>query len=132
MKKISILTGIIFIMLGLCLYSILIKGQSYIQYLDIPIIAVMQQFGNVYSNIYGIVVAIAIFTSAISAGYGFLENFEKSEVKYKKIAITICSVSVVVSMIKFSYLVEILYPIFGMLGFIQVVLILKAKKVLKK
>ena len=45
---------------------------------------IMKQFGNIYSNIYGIVVAIAIFTSAISAGYGFLEKFEYSKVHIKK------------------------------------------------
>lgn len=130
--KISVITGVIFIVLGISLYSLLTRGQAYVQYLDIPIIYIMNQFGNVYSNIYGIIVAIAIFTSAISAGYGFLENFGYSQVKYKKAAITICTISVFVAMIKFSYLVEILYPIFGLLGFIQIILILKANKVLKK
>lgn len=130
--KISVLTGFIFILLGICLYSLLNIGQSYIQFLDIPIIFIMNQFGNVYCNIYGIVVAIAIFTSAISAGYGFLENFEYSKTKYRKVSIAVCFISVFVSMIKFSYLVEVLYPIFGLLGFIQIILILKSKKVLKK
>ncbi len=130
--KISCLTGIIFIILGISLYSLLTSGQNYVQYLDIPIIFIMKQFGNIYSNIYGIVVAIAIFTSAISAGYGFLEKFEYSKSKYKKVSVIICVVSVFVAMIKFSYLVEILYPICGLLGFIQIILILKANKVLKK
>lgn len=130
--KISCLTGIIFIILGISLYSLLTSGQNYVQYLDIPIIFIMKQFGNIYSNIYGIVVAIAIFTSAISAGYGFLEKFEYSKSTYKKVSVIICVVSVFVATIKFSYLVEILYPIFGLLGFIQIILILKANKVLKK
>ena len=117
--KISCLTGIIFIILGISLYSLLTSGQNYVQYLDIPIIFIMKQFGNIYSNIYGIVVAIAIFTSAISAGYGFLEKFEYSKSTYKKVSVIICVVSVFVAMIKFSYLVEILYPIFGLLGFIS-------------
>ena len=116
----------------LSLYSLLTSGQNYVQYLDIPIIFIMKQFGNIYSNIYGIVVAIAIFTSAISAGYGFLEKFEYSKSTYKKVSVIICVVSVFVAMIKFSYLVEILYPICGLLGFIQIILILKANKVLKK
>ena len=130
--KISFITGVIFIILGISLYSLLFRGQSHIQYLDIPIIFVMKQFGILYSNAYGIIVAIAIFTSAISAGYGFLEKFEYSKVKYKKIAIIICFCSIFIAMIKFSYLVEILYPIFGVLGLIQIILILKTKKVLKK
>ena len=132
LAKISGLTGFIFVALGICLYSLLTIGQSYVQFLDIPIIFIMSKFGSVYSNIYGVVVAIAIFTSAISAGYGFLENFEYSKAKYRRVSITICFISVFVSMIKFSYLVEVLYPIFGLLGFIQIILILKSKKVLKK
>lgn len=130
--KISIITGGTFIVLGISLYSLLTRGQAYIQYLDIPIISIMNQFGNAYSNIYGGIVAIAIFTSAISAGYGFLENFGRSKSKYKNAAIAICGISIFVAMIKFSYLVEILYPIFGLLGFIQIILILKTNKVLKK
>lgn len=132
LAKISGLTGFIFVALGICLYSLLTIGQSYVQFLDIPIIFIMSKFGSVYSNIYGVVVAIAIFTSAISAGYGFLENFEYSKAKYRRVSITICFISVLVSMIKFSYLVEVLYPVFGLLGFIQIILILKSKKVLKK
>lgn len=127
--KISLITGFIFIILGISLYSLLLRGQSHIQYLDIPIISIMNQFGSTYSNIYGIVVAIAIFTSAISAGYGFLENFKNSKAKYKNMTITICGISIFISMIKFSYLVEILYPIFGLLGLIQIILILKTKNV---
>ena len=100
--KISIISGTIFVILGISLFSILTRGQGYIQYLDIPIIFIMEKFGGVYSSIYGIIVAIAIFTSAISAGYGFLKNFESSKVQYKMISIIICGISIFVSMIKFS------------------------------
>lgn len=130
--KISILSGVIFITLGLCIYSILARGQNYIQYLELPVVNIIDEFGKFYSILYGVVIAIAIFTSAISAGYGFLEKYESSKKTYKQLTASICVLSIPISLIKFSFLVEILYPIFGILGLFQIFLLLKRHKVLKK
>lgn len=131
-EKISILSGSLFVILGLCIYSILIRGQNYIQYLDLPVVNIINEFGEIYSILYGIVIAIAIFTSAISAGYGFLEKYENNKKEYQQLAICICALSIPISLIKFSFLVEVLYPIFGILGLFQIFLLLKRHKVLKK
>lgn len=126
-KICSILCSIILGMLGLIIYFLLLRGNIYIQNLELPMIQITKEFGNIYSIIYGIVILIAIFTTAIASGYGFLKNIKKSEKTYKMCMITICIISVLVVPIGFSNLVSLLYPVFGVLGLIQIWGILNVK-----
>ena len=88
-------------------------------------IQIVKQFGINYKYIYGFVIISAIFTSAISAGYSFLINCSKTKKTYKKLCFVICVGVVVVCNIKFSYLINIVYPIFGFLGLLQVIYFFK-------
>ena len=81
--------------------------------------------GKIYKYLYGGIILFAIFTSSISAGYSILENYEKDRKRYKKIALLLCVSSILVSKIGFSTLVNLLYPIFGLLGTVQIVMLLK-------
>lgn len=98
---------------------------GYINNLELPIIEITKQFGNIYSVIYGIIILIAIFTTAISSGYGFLKNLPKE--KYNIATLFICASSILIVPIGFSKLVGLLYPIFGVLGIMQIVKILAIK-----
>lgn len=118
-KKVSICCGSILAILGGILFLLLARGSNYIYSLELPLIEITKQFSNVHSIVYGGIILIAIFTTAISSGYGFLKNLPKT--KYKKAIVIICASSILVAPIGFSRLVSILYPIFGVLGIIQVV-----------
>ena len=72
--------------------------------------------------LYSIVVVIAIFTSAISAGFGILENIKTKE-KYKKAAFILCFLSIPISYIGFGKLINIMYPVFGAIGIYQIALL---------
>ena len=123
-KMCSILCSAILCVLGLALYFLLLRGNNYVQNLELPLIQITKEFGNIYSVIYGIVILIAIFTTAIASGYGFIKNVNKNE---KIWMIGICVISVLVAPVGFSNLVSLLYPIFGVLGLIQIWGILKVK-----
>lgn len=84
-------------------------------------------FGNLYKYLYGIIIIGAIITTAISSAFGFLNNISKDKNSYKILNKIICIVSIFVSLLGFSNLVNNLYPIFGILGLIQLILILKCK-----
>lgn len=84
-------------------------------------------FGNIYKYLYGLIILGAIITTEISAGFGFLNNVSKNEKKYKLNNKIICLIAIPVSLLGFSNLVNNLYPVFGMLGLIQIFLILKCK-----
>ena len=120
----SIISTIILSILGICLFCLLLRGQGYISQLELPIVYIVKEFGNVYQWFYGIVIITAIFTSAISIGYSFLKNCTKTKKAYKYLNIFICLSAILVSNIGFSNLVSTLYPAFGVLGLFQICMLL--------
>ena len=82
---------------------------------------------NIFKYLYGFIIIISIFTSAISAGYSFLKNVSSNKKTYKLVLIFMCVSSVLISPIGFSKLVEVLYPFFGLLGLIPIIYLLNFK-----
>lgn len=124
---IGVFTSLIVILLSIFVYMILLKANVEIIEIDLPLIYVVKVFGKIYEYLYGAVIIISIFTSVISAGYSFLKNCSKTQKKYNRLLIIMCVTSIFVANIGFSELVNILYPIFGVLGIIQIYYILKIK-----
>lgn len=125
--KISIISSSVIIILALFIYFLLLRGEFFISELEMPLIEITMQFGTIFKYIYSFVIIASIFTSAISAGYSFLGNVSKTKKNYEIILIIICITGIVVSNIGFSKLVEMLYPLFGVLGLIQIWMLVKFK-----
>lgn len=128
-KNISIISVILIITLSFCIYGLLLKGQYYVQELEMPLLEITKQFGKIFRYAYGVVIIFSIFTSAISTGYSFLENVSKDKKTYKRNLIFMSISSVLISNIGFSKLVEILYPLFGILGLFQIIFLCKKIKI---
>ncbi|MBO5005276.1 MAG: hypothetical protein J6D03_08610 [Clostridia bacterium] len=124
---IGFFTTLIIIILSMFVYIILLKANVNIIKLDLPLIYIVKRFGKIYEYMYGAVIIISIFTSALSASYSFLKNCSKTKKGYNKLLILMCVTSIFIASIGFSELVNILYPIFGILGIIQIYYILKIK-----
>lgn len=118
--KISIICTIILGILAIAVYGIIIKVDININQVELPTVYVAGQSGNIYKYLYGMTILFAIFTSAISAGYSILENYVQKPKRYRKMAIAICLSALFVSKIGFSNLVNLLYPVFGLLGMMQI------------
>lgn len=125
-NKLSIYLLISFAIIMLSLFTILINKGN-LQSIQIPMIYIMNGVGTIYKNIYGVVLVISIYSSAIAAGYGFLKNVTKTEYEYKKFLKIISIFGITFSYISFSYFIEIMYPFFGFLGLLQIFLIFKNK-----
>lgn len=127
-KTISIIVTIIILVLSTILYGILLKQDVNLQNIELPLIYAVWKLGSIYAYIYGIAIVLAIFTSAISAGYGFLQNCSTTKKGYKILSLFICISAIFVSGIGFSKLVDLLYPVFGVIGLLQVIIILLKRK----
>ena len=97
-----------------------------IRNVELPIVYIANTLGILGKYIYGIVILIAIFTTAVSTGYGFLMNVTKSRKKYLKLAGIICLTAIFIGQMGFASLINILYPMFGYLGIIQIIFLLIA------
>ncbi len=118
--KISTICTIILIILAISVYGIILKVDINLNQVELPTVYVAGQSGSIYKYLYGLTIILAIFTSAISAGYSILENYVQKPKRYKSIAITICISAIFVSRIGFSNLVNLLYPVLGLLGTVQI------------
>lgn len=122
-KGVSTITGIILLVLIIAIYQMLRASTINVKNIEIPILAILDEYHPIEKMIYGISIITAILTSTISSGYGLLENI-KDRKKYKQIAITICLLQIPISYIGFSNLVTILYPTFGVIGIAQIIMII--------
>ncbi len=75
-------------------------------------------------KIYGIIILISIFTTANSLGIGSLKNVTNNKKSFNTISILMNISAVIFSRIGFSNLVNLMYPILGVLGLIQIFLII--------
>lgn len=125
--KIVILCMIIISALAIIIGILLLKIDTNIEKIELPAVYASGLFGKGYRYLYGIIILGAIITTAVSSLFAFLNNISKNEKSYKIINKAICIVSIPISLFGFSNLVNNLYPIFGLLGIIQLILIIRCK-----
>lgn len=126
-KITSILTTAILFVLTLTIYLIMYKFSN-IAAIEMPLVYIAGKLGNIFKLIYGLVIIFAIYSTMISSGYSFLKSCTNSEKAYKTLAIIICITAIFMSRFKFSELVNLIYPIFGILGLIQIIILTKVRK----
>lgn len=125
-KYISIIVTLITIFLISIVYLLLINVDVNIKELEMPAIYAIDKICHNMKNVYGLIILISIFTTAISLGISFLNNVAYCAKKYNIVAFFICITSVVFSGVGFSNLVNLFYPILGTLGLVQIIQIFLA------
>ncbi|MDO5556979.1 MAG: hypothetical protein Q4G05_01865 [Clostridia bacterium] len=125
-KNIAVCLFVTFFIIMITIFSCLF-GREEIGNIELPMLYVIKNFGSIYQGLYGLIIVIAIFTSAIAAEYGFLVNVTKTRKQYTKMLIIVSIFSAVFSQVSFSYFIKIMYPFFGFLGLLQIFLIFKNK-----
>ena len=93
-------------------------GEKDITESEIPMMMVAKNLNGLFPYIYGTIILVAMYTSAVSNVYGFLQNTRSLGKNNMKLLALLC-VSIIVSSMGFTNLISILYPIFGYLGITQ-------------
>ncbi len=115
---------IIFILTGL-INLLLLTYFSEIKNIDLPILAICNTKNNIYSFFYFFIILSAILTTLFSSGFSFMVNIKE---KNKKIILVIfLGFSFIFNYFSFSTLIDIFYPLFGLIGLVQIFLILYNK-----
>ncbi len=120
----SIFVAIIMLILSIFIFLLMNTFISEILGIEIPIVYIANKLGTAAKYVYGIVILIAIFTTAVCTGYGFLSNVTKNRKSYIFSAGIICVLSILIGQIGFSNLISLLYPIFGYLGILQLIFLI--------
>lgn len=130
-KHVVIIPSIMVMVLAIIIFAFLMNIDINIKQLEMPAVYAVKNIINKSDLIYGIIILMSIFTTAISLGTSLFENVTKNNKSYTTISTIICVSSIIFSQIGFSNLVNLLYPIFGLLGLIQIIQIL-TKYIAKK
>lgn len=122
-KKVAFYVSIIVTILMTIIYTLLINIDVEIKTLQMPAIYAIGKIHPTIKNIYGIIVLISIFTTAISLGMSFLNNIVlDTDIKnYNTVSLLMCISGVLFASFGFANLVNFLYPILGIVGFSQIV-----------
>ena len=122
--KISMGTFAITSVLSISIFSIIQKNYVEIINAPMPLITIAGSYGKIYKYIYSFVILTAIFTTAISSGYSLLKNLAKNKKQYIILTYIISVIAIILSPIGFGKLLDLLYPILGYLGLMQIFILM--------
>lgn len=125
---VSIFTFVIMVVLSTIIYLLINSYFLEILNIEIPVVYIAGKLGAYGKYMYGLCILGAIFTTAISSGYGFLSNVSSNKKKYLSLGAVICFISIFSGLLGFSNLIGFLYPVFGYLGIAQIFFLLIAWK----
>jgi uncharacterized membrane protein YkvI len=90
-----------------------------------PILSIIDRYNSIAGEFYTILMLLAMFISAVTSGYGFIERISTKVKVSKKIIIpVICGFTIPLSGMGFSKLISLIYPVFGYVGMFMVFAIL--------
>ena len=118
---VSILSGVIVFVLAISIFSVLTSVTADYSKIEMPAVYAIDKNFSWISGIYGSVILLSIFSTAISIGISFLKNITKDRKSFPQIVAIMCISGVIISNFGFSNLVKLLFPVFGYLGIIQIV-----------
>ena len=124
-KYIAILCGILMMTMSMLIYMLLMKADVEISTLEMPTVYVIRTSFSQYKTIYAFIILASIFTTAISIGIGFLQNVSKNKKSYAQLVGFMCITSLIIANFGFSKLVNFVYPLFGYIGIIQLLWLIK-------
>ena len=120
--KISFIYSLIILILIFFINLLLLCFYSSIYNIELPILYICNNSLKIFLYFYFFIVLSAIFTTMISSGYTFVNNFKEKNYTLKLLIFLLFSF--IFCFFSFSDLINFFYPIFGIIGFIQIFLIL--------
>jgi uncharacterized membrane protein YkvI len=120
--KIAFIYSFIILLITFLINLLLLSYYNLIYNLELPILYVSNSSIKIFSYFYFFIILSAIFTTMISSGYSFINSFKKNNFKINLIIFLLFAF--VFCVFSFSDLINFFYPLFGIIGFVQIFLIL--------
>lgn len=126
-RKTAILGGIaggtILYVLGLSILLLMLVYYRESMLMDIPMLIISNYISSGYRKFYAVVLWVAMFTTALANGSGFINRFSNSKHE-RVITAAFCIASIPLAKLGFARLIGILYPVFGLIGFLVLMRVL--------
>lgn len=123
-KRTAILSGTIggttLCILGLSILTSMLIYYNEVVYLEIPMLKICNYIGENYRKFYSILLWVAMFTTALANGFGFMNRISDDRYRIPIIAL-FCITAVPLAKVGFANLIGTIYPTFGVIGFTMMV-----------
>ncbi|NLW21746.1 MAG: hypothetical protein GXY88_00585 [Tissierellia bacterium] len=113
--------GFILAILALSIFTSMLIYYNEVFNLEIPMLRICDHIGEGYRKLYAIILWIAMFTTALANGFGFMDKINKNKLLNTAF---FCISAIPLAKVGFANLVGIIYPISGIIGFVMMVIIL--------
>ena len=119
--KIAFFYSLIILIITFLVNLLLLSFYPLVEAVELPILYVSNSSIFFFSFVYFFVILSAIFTTMISSGYSFMSSLNSNNYRGKLIIFLLFSF--ILGNFSFSSLINFFYPLFGLVGFIQIFLI---------
>ncbi len=120
----GLLGGLAMTFLALCIFLPLFLNYTAIANVDIPLLKVLEGQERFFYFLYLLILLCAIFTTAVANGYGFISWLQKTvKIKPTTLKVTVVLAAGITSYAGFSNFVSKVYPVFGIVGLIEIIMI---------
>jgi len=114
--------GIVLCLIAMILNTVIMAFAPDILSRELPVLDIIKKHGRFMSNIYAMLLWLAMLTSAVTSGYCFIDRLAaKVKISRRMITLIICPLTVPLSRIGFSSLISAIYPVFGYFGLFLVI-----------
>lgn len=114
--------------LGLAAALIFLVNLAFYQEIEgyqVPLLLVAGRLGSVFQWVLGLLIWLAIFTTAVADAHGFASRLSPGGgMRYRLFGVGACFVVLPLANLGFARLVQVLYPFFGYAGLILLVFLL--------
>lgn len=120
-KKSSVAAGGMLGGCALLICAVFASAVLYVAYNNIagkelPMLALSQELSTLASYVYAVILYMALLTTAVANGFSVVEHFAEKGADRRVVSAVLCIVSIPMSLVPFSNLVESCYTFFGVIG----------------
>ena len=123
----SFISGTALGLIGLVLGAVILIYYHDVKELEIPLLGIVTRYAEFIQSIYIIVLISAMFTTAVANGYGIIQRLREysflKRLSNNTIILLVIVSAALFSRIGFSNMVSKVYPVFGYVGLLQIIII---------
>ena len=109
---------------GIILFILLESNKQFMKN-EIPLLDIISNKNKYLKPLVQIAIAISIVSTAVSLQYAAILNIEKNKDNYLRDIIIMNIISIIVSRLGFQTLIKIFYPLFGLIGILNFIILMK-------
>lgn len=108
---------------GVIIWALTTVYYERLRYVEVPLVMLAKNEGPIFNTAAVVAMLFAMLTTAVGVGYAFISSFSHKLKLSQSHALLFLALGLPITYIGFSSLVGLIYPLFGVIGVILIILI---------